>query len=89
MKKVNYLSSGFKVEQKQIKKNSSDILKNDFFQTATFDIGFRILIPLLLCIFIGKKIDTYYKLDNIGTIVGIICGCCFIFVAMIKLARDN
>lgn len=89
MRKVKYVSTNFSIEQKDSKTSSRDVSKYEYFQSATFDIGFRILIPLLLFIFIGKKLDSYFELEKFWTVIGIICGCCFIFVAMIKLARDK
>ena len=52
-------------------------------------IGYHLVAPLLIGVFLGLFIDKYFKTQPIFTIIGIIIGVFIIFYNLINLDKDK
>ncbi len=65
-------------------------MKNSVSPLAKYaSIGYYLVTPLLLGVFLGVTADTYFKTKPILTLIGIFGGVALTFYNLIKTTRDK
>jgi len=59
------------------------------FSVHDVNIGLNIAIGLLIFTLLGIKLDEYFKVKPLFTIIGIIIGCCQMLLYLVKLAKES
>ena len=90
MRQHYQIDKNFSIINRQNIEKNKKVKKNDsLFIANSLNIGYYLLTPILLGVFLGLIIDKKFNLHSVGVIAGILLGTVASFYNLIKLTKTN
>lgn len=88
-KKRFTIGADFELEETEKPKKDVESVYSNFLIAKYLSVGYYVLVPLLLGVFVGLALDKWLHTKPTFTILGIIAGVVSAFYHLWKIAKNN